>query len=461
MISKRSLFLSLTAVLYIISPACNSRPAEGIKKPLERKSPPPLQVPKNKLDREKERLSKWLDRSTGYQHVPSSAVAIVHNDEVIFVKATGAASSWPYSIASFTKIFVAVAVLHLADHGMLQLDDPVRKHLPVQLERVEIGSPAVTVRYLLNHTSGMADRGEFRTVELDPPLSLPIQRYPAGYQFSYSNAGYNLLGYLVAEVSEMNLGDYITKFILKPLGMNDSIAPRSMKGSSGMKCSIDDMAKFVRMLLGRGTFEGKKIVSQKLFDQMFDESIGIPPARFKEFRGIAWRVWTVDDKLYSYNHASLWFGSGGWIQIFPPMDVGYVFMSDTPDFRLPAFENFHNGLKYQLLRFAGLFCNGHVHPVSFKPTMPDKRLLEEFTGTYHEPLNGASIEVSLRGTSLIAVRNSRVRYGLIPTTVNTFIHKRSVSPRVLKFDFVWKDDRVVGLATRYAYYTREPDATGK
>jgi CubicO group peptidase (beta-lactamase class C family) len=449
-------FIISYSILFLFILTCNHPPAESVQKPDDKKAAVHGNPVKDRrIEREMRSLSEWLVRNTGSQYIPSSAVVIVSHDRVIFKKTVQTTSRRAFSIASFTKTFTALAVLHLADRGLLKLDDPVSRYLAVRLEREGMNSEPIRVRHLLNHTSGIADRGEFRTIALSPPLAIPLQRYPAGYQFAYSNSGYNLLSRLVYEVSGLNLRDYITEHILRPLEMKDSVAPKTMKGSGGMRCSVDDMGNYLMMLLGRGSFKGRIIVSREIFEEMFKQSVGIPPSRNKEFRGIAWRVWTVDDRLYSYNHASLWYGAGGWMQLFPDIDVGYIFMSDTPDFKLPIFNRFFNGLKSRLLRFSGLFCINEIKPEAFKPSLPDINLLEKFSGRYYNPLNRASIEVLLKGGYLVARESPHKGYRLIPTTVNTFIHRREMSPKVLNFDFTWGDKRVIGLATRYGYYMRE------
>ena len=89
------------------------------------------------------------------------------------------------------------------------------------------------------------------------------------------------------------------------------------------------------------------------------------------------------------------------MQLFPNIDVGYIFMSDTPDFKLPFFDRFFNELKSRLLRFSGLFCVNELKPEAFKPTLPDMALLEKFSGRYYNPLSRAPIEVLLKGGYLV------------------------------------------------------------
>jgi CubicO group peptidase (beta-lactamase class C family) len=131
---------------------------------------------------------------------------------------------------SVTKQFTAAAVLLLAQEGKLSLDDPVRKYFP---ELPDYGAP-LTVRHLLNHTSGLRDWGNLEAIAGWPRTTraythahvleiLSKQRalnYTPGTEYSYTNSGYNLAAMLVARVSGKSLPDFTKERIFVPLGMN-------------------------------------------------------------------------------------------------------------------------------------------------------------------------------------------------------------------------------------------------
>jgi CubicO group peptidase (beta-lactamase class C family) len=130
---------------------------------------------------------------------------------------------------SVTKQFTAAAVLLLEQQGKLSLDDPVRKYIP---ELPEYEEP-ITIRHLLNHTSGLRDWGGVEAIAGWPRTTraythahvldiLSRQRalnYPPGAEYSYTNSGYNLAAILVGRVAGKSLAEFSREAIFVPLGM--------------------------------------------------------------------------------------------------------------------------------------------------------------------------------------------------------------------------------------------------
>ncbi|MER5638850.1 serine hydrolase domain-containing protein [Kitasatospora sp. NPDC002227] len=126
-----------------------------------------------------------------------------------------------YRIGSLTKTFVAVLVLRLRDEGLLDLADPLARHLP--------GTPAdgATVAQLLAHSAGLAAEtpapwwertdGSLRPSVGD--LVEPAPKHPAGRRHHYSNPGYALLGALVERLRGRPWGEVLRREVLAPLGM--------------------------------------------------------------------------------------------------------------------------------------------------------------------------------------------------------------------------------------------------
>ena len=171
---------------------------------------------------------------------PGCSVAVIRDGEVVFQKDYGMAnvslgvprtrttSHWiPYSEA---RVFVALAVAMLAREGKLDLDDPVRRHVP---ELPEYAS-AVTIRHLLHHTSGLADYGvlDYAFDSMATPVSQDeffrvLGRwgrlgFTAGSDSMYSNTDYALLRILVERVTGGSLHDALHARLLAPLGMSDT-----------------------------------------------------------------------------------------------------------------------------------------------------------------------------------------------------------------------------------------------
>ena len=169
----------------------------------------------------------------------SGAALVAKDGRVIFQKAWGQAdhatgtlnrTDTKFNLASAGKMFTGVAVLQLAQAGKLSLDDTVGKHLPEYANKSV--REKVTVRQLLTHTSGLgemfnakykAQRETLRTVksfvslfENDPLLFEP------GKRWSYSNAGFCLLGAIVEKASAEDYYDYLDKHIFGPAGMQNT-----------------------------------------------------------------------------------------------------------------------------------------------------------------------------------------------------------------------------------------------
>ena len=134
-----------------------------------------------------------------------------------------------FEAGSVSKQFTAAAVLLLAREGKLSLDDPVRKYVP---EVPDYGAP-LTIRHMLNHTSGLRDWGSVAAIAgwprttrvhthahvLDIVSRQKALNFTPGTAWSYSNTGYNLAAIIVSRVSGQSFADFSRERIFKPLGM--------------------------------------------------------------------------------------------------------------------------------------------------------------------------------------------------------------------------------------------------
>jgi len=407
-----------------------------------------------RLKNEKQLLHGWINEHAVLPHIPSVSAALVKGNRIEFLHHTRSSAAKRYPVASFTKTFTAIAALQLVDRGYLTLDEPVNNYFTAFMENPELNSRQITLRDLLTHTAGVTNHltGD------NPPL--PKQRYPAGSRFYYSNQGINVVGLIIETLSGKTLGEYLTENILKPLEMNNSIAPDSTRASGGMYCTVEDLTRYVMMLIHRGTYKGRVIVSEKQFNEIFRETLKSPAAPRKEYRGISWRIWSINDRPYSMNHAALWNGSGGWIQVFPDMKTGYVFMSDPPSYDMGAFFSFYRGLKGQFLRLTALVAPEGVDPVTFRASVPKLTRLWDFTGLYRNGITGKTIAIKMsRDGHLVAHRGgSGEAYDIYPTSMLTFVYiYPDQTEKGLAFDFTWRNEKIVGLGVVDGYFEKIRD----
>jgi D-alanyl-D-alanine carboxypeptidase len=169
----------------------------------------------------------------------SGAVLVGKGDEIVWEYAHGLADreenipnrlDTRFNLGSMNKMFTAVAILQLKEAGLLSLDDTIAAVFP-DYPNPEVAGQ-VSIHQLLTHTSGMGDSftevfqanpNQFRSDQDYLPLFVnePLQFQP-GTQFSYSNAGYNVLGLIIEALSNQPYDDYIRQHIFEPSGMFES-----------------------------------------------------------------------------------------------------------------------------------------------------------------------------------------------------------------------------------------------
>jgi D-alanyl-D-alanine carboxypeptidase len=170
--------------------------------------------------------------------VPSASVGIVQGGQVVFTKAYGSArldppmnatTSHRYAIGSISKQFTAACVLLLQEEGKLSIDDPIAKYFP-ELTRAK----DVTIRNILSHTSGYEDYAPqdytipawTRPTTADKVVhewaTKPLDFEP-GSQYQYSNTNFNIAGLIVEKVSGEPFWSYLSRRVLKPLGMTQTV----------------------------------------------------------------------------------------------------------------------------------------------------------------------------------------------------------------------------------------------
>ena len=172
--------------------------------------------------------------------VPALSVAVLSDGEVHQAAAgclnlnTGveATTDAVFQIGSITKVMTASVIMQLVDEGRVALDDPVNSYLPdFCIADTEAGQH-ITLRHLLNHSSGMA--GDFfpddhqlqgnRVARYVDRCALLPQIHPVGQFFSYCNSGYCVAGRVIEVVLGNSWYQAIEERIFKPLGMDHAFA---------------------------------------------------------------------------------------------------------------------------------------------------------------------------------------------------------------------------------------------
>ncbi len=190
-----------------------------------------------------ELFEHWLDAKMAYEQIPSVAVGLINDQELVWAKGYGwahpdekipATPSTMYSVCSISKLFTSIGVMQQRDAGALRLDDPVSDLLPwYNVEQSHGDGPPVSVRGMLTHSSGLP-RESAHPYWTGPDFAFPTRDevirglaeqktlYPGDRYFQYSNLGMTLAGQLIEQTSGMRYDAYIRQRILNPLGMADT-----------------------------------------------------------------------------------------------------------------------------------------------------------------------------------------------------------------------------------------------
>jgi len=180
-------------------------------------------------------VQEWLEE-VGASGVPAIAVVVTRDDQVEV--ATGAGhiegqqvdEHTQFRIESLSKSFTATAVLQMIERGMVDLDAPAVQYLP-RFRMDDDRADAITVRQLLNQSSGISDmelgfnqyaEGPRSPREAGADLAGGRLAFTPGTDWAYANPNYWILAWLVEEVSGVDFETYVHQEILEPLGMSET-----------------------------------------------------------------------------------------------------------------------------------------------------------------------------------------------------------------------------------------------
>ena len=299
------------------------------------------------------KIEAAVDRAMENGQIPGVAIGIVKDGELAYANGFGLAdiagdtpvsSQTLFQIASVSKTLVAVAILQLAEQGLVDLDAPVTEYLPY-FTLTEPESRDITIRQLLTHTAGMPDvanwiaevrNQELRTDEMaleEYIRSLndeSLQILP-GESFMYSSIGYDVLGDVIAKASGQSFEEYMRDSVLIPLGMKNSsfllseedqdllaepytydedggvIATgyypyaRKHGPATALWSNVEDLARYANALLMHGEVEGVQVFPASAVDEMWMPYIETGWAEWFgptwESYGLGWLLGEIDGHL--------------------------------------------------------------------------------------------------------------------------------------------------------------------
>ncbi|HOT75481.1 MAG TPA: serine hydrolase domain-containing protein [Candidatus Wallbacteria bacterium] len=189
---------------------------------------------KNAITAARETMWKAITGGQG----SGASVAVMDNGKIVYSEGIGVADRAKnspvnkytrFNIGSTSKMFVAAAVMILADEGKVMLDCPVVKYIP-EFTMKDPRYKDITVRMLFNHSSGLPGTSTATGYEADAEthkvlleaMSRAFLKHRPGAMSIYCNDGFTLAEIIVEKVSGMKFMDFVQKRIFKPLGMKNS-----------------------------------------------------------------------------------------------------------------------------------------------------------------------------------------------------------------------------------------------
>lgn len=332
-------------------------------------------------------LDAYVDAAMKTWKVPGLGLAVVRNDSVIYAKGYGVRDVGRpekvdertiFAIGSSSKAFTSAAVAMLVDEKKVSLDANPATYLPGFQLYDPYATREITVRDLLSHRSGLA-RGElswygsgFDRDEIIRRVRYLAPSWSFRSRFGYQNIMYITAGQVVAKVSGKSWDDFVKERIFTPLGMNSSTT--SVKGIAGqgdlasphanvndtiraiawrdidnagpagsINSNAIDMAQWVRLQLGRGSYGGKQLISSRMVDEMHQAQIVIRtdsagraanPETHLQAYGLGWFLQDYRGKLV-VQHGGNVDGFTALVAMLPEERFGVVLLTNMNGTGLP------------------------------------------------------------------------------------------------------------------------------
>jgi CubicO group peptidase (beta-lactamase class C family) len=377
------------------------------------------------------------------------AVLIARGDRVLVNRAYGEASyelhvanspATRFHIASISKPFTAAAILILEQRGLLRVSDPVSRFLPDFPNGQKI-----TLQHLLTHTSGIPNVNnlpEYATASRFPQTTASLielfKTKPVGFEpgakYEYSNSNYNILAFVIEQVTHKPYGEFLKETIFGPIGLRDTghdgdaseVIPNAAsgyqpKGIAGLErapyldwsaktgngslySTTEDLLKLVR------AYRQGKLLPRTTVDEVWVERPGNNYGWFVRKRHGVTAV--------ASNGRSPGFTSS--VEYYPERDLTVIVLSNSysPVSQSPVAEDLA----------AMALGEKDVQPATILPAEVSTENLQRLAGTYRfdEKFFRPNAEVAIRieGKALVLDWGSGTRSDLIPVSPNEFIDRQ-------------------------------------
>ncbi|MHA1187872.1 MAG: serine hydrolase [Candidatus Heimdallarchaeota archaeon] len=444
------------------------------------------------------KLNEFISEQLKYFKEVGLAVSIFSGEEILFQEGFGyrnlqeklpitATTNFP--IASHTKMFTATALAVLVDEGKLHWETPIKDYLlEFKLKNAKASEQATLVD-LLTHVTGLPhhqfafqnSEWHYRDIIKRLPHLDPILDFRSEHK--YCNLNLILGSVIIEEISGEDYFSFVTKRILKPLGMNETnfsindmikiknhtlgytktdegakeeIYPDLKVAAVGAGCinsNLSDMSKWLQFHINKGKVNGEQLISEKVLTKMYKERISTaniysmisPENNYVESLGFAlgWNVINYRESKM-IRHIGTGLGITFNAGFLPKEEIGYVLFSNTTSGDLPFLLDFYTADKamgLDLIDWAGMFKEiikkqelagqekqekEETQKEILEPTHP----LEDFVGKYEHPGYGV-LEFYINNNQLDTY------YGKNSEVITKHQNENSFTITVVRFQNPW------------------------
>jgi CubicO group peptidase (beta-lactamase class C family) len=325
-------------------------------------------------------LDSYIEHAMRAWGVPGLAIAIVKDDSVVLAKGYGVRELGKpepvdahtlFAIGSNTKAFTAAAIGILVDEGKMRWDDPVTAYLPwFQLYDPYV-TREITIRDLLSHRSGLGRQGDLlwygSAYGRDEILRRVRYLHPTSSfrsQYGYQNIMYLAAGQALGAAAGRTWDEVIAERLFRPLGMTESnTSVTALQGETdvatphlitdgtarpipwrnidniapagSINSSVADMARWIRLQLANGGFEGKQIIRAQTIAELRRPEIAIPSPADTLFPSTHFTLYGMGWVLQDYRGRELVWHNGGIdgmlseVRLVPEAKLGIVILSNA------------------------------------------------------------------------------------------------------------------------------------
>jgi CubicO group peptidase (beta-lactamase class C family) len=313
--------------------------------------------------------------------VPGAALAVVQDGKVVLTRAFGqrdvegdlpVTPHTQFVICSITKSFTATAIALLHNDGLLDWSKPVRDYLPEFRLSDAVATERVTVRDLLSHQSGLPRHDWVHLPgDLSPAEMLPLMRHlelsrDIRTTWQYSNLCYNAAGLLIERLSGKSFEVFVRERLTDRLGMTVSFSLDELEAGSeparpykidvdtrspglrlpirttaagAINTSVADLANWMRLQLGKGEFEGERLLPATLVEQLHAPLAPVGKSEFSEFGhwhyGLGLQSNTYRGERVVL-HSGGWNGWGSLMTLVPDAGIGVAVLTNRSPSQIPS-----------------------------------------------------------------------------------------------------------------------------